>query len=295
MNILKCGRHVGSLNFFSTPAHAKSIGCDIFQIFLGNPQQILSKVKTDSELKNFSLELDRYDLLMVVHSSYTINLCHPINSKSFMSSVRSLVNDLRSSYVIGSRCLGVVIHMGKNVSINNITDDEAIKNYVKGVEQALETVPNSTIIFETGASQGTEVGSKMEDLGKIYHKINNKYKSRIKFCIDTCHIWATGYDLSNKKLVDEFFKKFDAVIGINKIALIHFNDSKNNLGSCVDRHQDLGFGMIPTDGLKYIPIVAKKNNIPIIMETPIDSINPQTNTDFKPSEEIIMVREWSKL
>ncbi len=290
----RIGRHIGiSYGFATIPQYARQIGCDIFQIFLGAPQRIITKAKQDAELIKFGSELETHDIIMVVHGSYTINLCHPTTSLKFKASVKALVQDLRSTALIGPRCLGVIIHMGKNIPDNKITDDAALSNYVMGLEAALDITDDSTtIILETGASQGSEVASHLDELSEIYWRVSKNKRHRIKFCIDTCHIWASGYDISNKKLVGQFFKEFNDKIGIENINCIHFNDSKTPLNSNVDRHADLGYGYIKLDGLRAVFNFAKKHHIPIITETPLDAVNPKTNRNINFKDEMDLMKSW---
>lgn len=288
------GRHIGiSGNFINVPHYARIIGCQIFQIFMGAPQQILSKRKTDDELIAFADNLKKYNIIMVIHGSYTVNLCHPSNSAKFKSSIKTLVQDLNSSNLIGSRCIGVIIHMGKNV--NGLTNDVAINNYAIGVMAALDQSATTTrIILETGAHQGTEVASMLPDMAKIYKSIDSKYRKRVAFCIDTCHIWASGYDISTSKGVNKYFHEFDKLIGLNKIVCIHLNDSKRELGSKVDRHQDLGYGLIGEEGLAAVVRFAKSHDIPIIMETPLYEIDRKTNQEMTFHDEINLIKKWLK-
>jgi len=163
------------------------------------------------------------------------------------------------------------------------------------LKNALAATPDNTIIIlETGASQGTEVASKIEGLNEIYWKLDENERTRIKFCIDTCHIWATGYDISTPAGVKAFFKEFDDMIGIDKIALIHFNDSKTQLESCVDRHADLGYGFIKTTGLKAVAKFAFKNRIPLLTETPLDAIDIKSNKDITWQGEFAKIKSWLK-
>jgi apurinic endonuclease APN1 len=291
----RIGRHMGIGPGFSTiPEYVDSLGYNIFQIFLAVPRKILSKAKQDKELISFGNELRIRDLRMVIHGNYTINLCHPKGSVKYEASVKSLIQDMISSAVIGIECMGVIIHMGKNVTENAISAKEALDNYVIGLQEVLVTTPEIThIILETGASQGTEIASKIDGLAEIYHKLNYNEKSRVKFCIDTCHIWATGYDISSSSGVREYFDEFEKKIGINKIACIHYNDSRNTLGSHVDRHADLGYGLIGINGLKTIAQFAKMKKIPLIMETPLDAID-SNNTEITADNEFKLVKTWIK-
>lgn len=291
---MRIGRHINvSKGFVTAPAYAHQLGCEIFQIFLGIPQRIISRPKNIDDLKKFKQKLEKYDLKMVVHGSYTINLCHPSSNSIYKTSVKSLVQDLTATEIIGDRCLGVIIHMGKNISANKISENVALYNYINGLKEALSISPkNTTIILETGASQGTEIASYIEGLSEIYWNLTEDERSRVKFCIDTCHIWATGYDISNSTGVKDFFKKFDDMIGIENIICIHFNDSKTALESCVDRHADLGYGHIGESGLIAVAKFAKRNKIPLITETPLDAVNPKTNRDVTFEEEILKLKNW---
>lgn len=288
------GRHINTSHGFTTaPAHAKKLGCNILQIFLGPSRQIKYKKKTTEELEKFQKALHRHKLQVVVHGSYTINLCHPLGSTKSNSSINILKQDLEAVHVIGARCLGVIIHMGKNIKSNKISDAKAIQNYVKSLKEVLKTTPpDTTIILETGASQGTEVASKIKGLTKIYDGLTTKEKHRVKFCIDTCHIWATGYDISTITGVKRFFNKFDKSIGVDKIACIHFNDSKTDRNSHVDRHADLERGTIGKIGLKQVAKFALRKNIPIVMETPLTFINPKTRKKITFVDEKTRITNW---
>ena len=294
MKRFRIGRHINtSYGFVTAPAYADSIGCEVLQVFLGNPRSVNSKPKKEKDLIEFASELAKYKLKMVIHGSYTINLCHPPTSKQFMSSVKCLVQDLNASHIIGKRCMGVVIHMGKNIQANNITNQRAIRNYIRGLKKALSETPvDTTIILETGASQGTEVGSKIDGLEEIYWALDTKQRKRVKFCIDTCHIWATGYDISTLSGVKNFFNDFNRAIGVDRIACIHFNDSKTDLESNVDRHADIGYGFIKSVGLRAVLRFAQKHRIPTIMETPLDTVNPRTNKDVTFPQELAKIKKW---
>uniref|UniRef100_A0A6C0CAH7 Xylose isomerase-like TIM barrel domain-containing protein n=1 Tax=viral metagenome TaxID=1070528 RepID=A0A6C0CAH7_9ZZZZ len=288
MRKFRIGRHIdASWNFVSAPEDAHHMGCNIMQIFLANPQQTRTKAKSEKQLLEFSHQLALNKLKLVIHGNYTINLCHPINSLKFKSSIILLVKDLDASSIIGKRCIGVIIHMGKNMKVNDINDEAAAKNYVTGLKIALaQTDAKSTIILETGAGQGNEIGTNLNILSSIYWSLEDDERKRIKFCIDTCHIWAAGYDISDKSKAGTFFKMFEKIMGPNKIACFHYNDSKTELGSHVDRHADIGYGKIPIAGLVAIAKYAFKHRIPLILETPLDTVNLKTNKDITFKDEL---------
>jgi deoxyribonuclease-4 len=293
-NKILIGRHISINQGFVMSANiSKKFGYGIFQIFLNSPTNTWNKsTKIREALVELKLRIDTYDQFMVIHGAYTINLCHPISTPRFKSSIQNLVSDLKSSVILGDRCLGVIIHMGKNIKENNISDKQALENYVQGIQIALDSTKDATLILETGAGQGTEVGSLIDGLAYIYKKLSSEYKSRVKFCIDTCHIWAVGYDISTPGGVDDFFKKFDKAIGLDKIACVHFNDSRAPLGAKIDRHADLSYGKIGADGLKALALFAVEHNFPLIMETPLDAVNMATNRDVDELDEKNLLESW---
>lgn len=290
------GRHISTtFNFASAPLYSKKLGCDIIQVFLGNPIQALSKPRSKEDLASFKSALEKYNIKLVIHGAYSINLCRSFNTSRHRTSIKYLVSELKSSAALGPNCLGVIIHMGKNISDDEITNIQASKNYSDSISLALKlSPPNSTIILETGAGVGSEIGSDLEVLSKIYHKLNKSEKQRIKFCIDTCHIWAMGYDISDANHVKKFFTLFDKLFGIDKIACFHFNNSKNPMGAKVDRHADLLYGQIPLSGLKAIAKFAARHSIPLITETPLDSIDPLTNKYIDFASERKLIIDWIK-
>ena len=138
----RIGCHLGIFPKLSrAPTYANSIGCDMFQIFLGDPQQVINKVIPDEELIKLSKQLSKYKMKMVVHGSYTINLSNPLTNHKHVLSVKAIVKDLQMISIIGKRCIGLVIHMGRNVPANNIDSNQAIKNYVKGLKSSLKGSP----------------------------------------------------------------------------------------------------------------------------------------------------------
>lgn len=294
MGKFRIGRHIGiSAGFLEVPSIAAEIGCSIMQIFLSNPQRIYTIPRKYTELEQFTVNCKKNKIKVVVHGSYTINLCHPKKNKLYKSSVKSLIRELEMVSILGKRCLGVIIHMGKNVPTNKISDSNALKNYISSIQKVLKKSPeNTTLILETGASQGSEVGSRIDGLAEIYHSLTMIEQKRVMFCIDTCHIWSTGYDISTRKGAIAFFREFRDKIGLKKIACIHFNSSQNDLGAHVDRHADLSSGRIPQIGLKTIAQIAAKHKIPLIMETPLNTIDPKTNDEISFENELKLVQKW---
>ena len=237
-------------------------GGNIVQIFISNPQGRGTKKRTEKEL----LEIKKYqmdnDMKLVIHSPYVLNFAKPFNSNNWW--VKQMITELKIGAKINS--LGSVVHFGKHLKL---TRKEGLINMKKSFEYIVDNIPsNAYIILETAAGQGTELGYDLEEFAALYNSFSDKYKKNIKICIDTCHVFVAGYDLSSKKNVDVFFKKFNKLIGIKHVVLIHLNDSKPELGKRVDRHENLEKGHIGLDGINEVIKYAKKKKIPIILETP---------------------------
>ena len=175
--------------------------------------------------------------------------------------------------------------MGKNVKNLNLTEDEAISNYVKGIKTALKkSDKNSTIILETGAGVGTEVCTSIFGLSKLYNNFSENEKKRLKFCIDTCHIFAYGYHIGDLDFVDVFCNLIDEFLKWENVACIHLNDSKDKVNSKLDNHADIGKGNIKVDGLKKFVQICAKYNVPIVLETPCESLSKK--------EQVTLIKSW---
>lgn len=243
---------------------------NFIQIFINSPKSFMVK-KDKTYLDLIKKNVDERKLKIVVHGNYMLNFCNPSESKIYKNAVRILKDELNDSVRINS--IGVVIHMGKNVKKLNLTDQEAEDNFIKGLEEVLDnTDKKSVLILETGAGQGTEINTEIDALGRLKKRLS-KYGDRVKFCIDTCHIFSAGYNISNVKYISEFEKIVEKFLGWNNIAVIHFNDSKVELGCKKDRHEDIGKGYIKLEGLIKFIKLAKKYNIPTVLETPCDYIS----------------------
>ena len=243
-----------------------------FQLFLKSPQSSLStKVKLNDKDKEKCKELVNERKLKVVnHSSYMINFARPLSQNK--NTITAVIDDLVNINAIGG--IGSIIHVGKCVESQKITCEQGTKNMRTNMEKVIDYIISqkldANLILETGAGQGTELFTKMEDLGAFYHSFSKKYKEHLRICIDTCHVFSAGYDLGTKKKVNEFIDLIQKHIKWNNVELIHLNDSKTKLGSRVDRHENLGEGNIPILGLKYFIKFCKEKEIPIILETPVN-------------------------
>lgn len=252
VSFTKSNQLVGSLK------EALSYGANTFMFYTGAPQNT-NRCEIDSNLTEEAIKImedNNIDISkVIVHAPYIINLCNP---EKFDFSVTFLIEEVKRVSKLGIKYL--VLHPGSHVGLGV---EEGISNIVLGLKKVFESTDcDVTILLETMAGKGTEVGRTIEELDKIIKSVNNK---KLGVCLDTCHLHDAGYDLEK---FDEFLDRFDKLIGINKIGCIHINDSKNIIASHKDRHENIGFGNIGFDTLISVIYNDRLDNIPKILETP---------------------------
>lgn len=241
---------------------------NFMQIFTQNPCEFSfhNNFKLNNDIKHI---ININNIGIVIHGSFCINLSRSENDKIAKNSIFLLKKDLEIANKIGA--IGVIIHMGKDTEKLGV--DKALDKYVHNLNKILDETKTGIIILETGANCGSEVGSRLNILGEIRNKCKNK--DRIKFCIDTCHIYSSGYDLADEDFVDILEHYIENTLGWNNIIVAHINDSKDNLSSKKDRHADISDGQISKKNLqafmKFINFFVKRN-IPLILETPANNI-----------------------
>ena len=208
------------------------------------------------------------NIFVVVHGKYIYNFCRA----NYLKTINVLIEEMKLANSINC---DVIIHQGSNVE--KLPIDEAISNYVNAIKKILfETNKiglKNKIILENSSKEGNDIGYDLKTLSIIYNKFTFEEQQRIGFCIDLCHIFVAGeLDVSNPEKVTIFFKDFHNLIGINKLSVIHFNDSNTKFSGCSDRHADIGHGYISkmgTDmsGFAEVKRIAHGYGIPMILET----------------------------
>tara|TARA_B100000963_G_C22626325_1_gene672565 strand:- start:1383 stop:2240 length:858 start_codon:yes stop_codon:yes gene_type:complete len=239
------------------------------QVFIKTPRRkILAFDNLNEKDCNSCKEyLNENDIYLVAHSTYLLNIANTMEDRY---QLETAIDDLKCIDKLGGR--GSVFHVGKH---KNRDYDECIQNMKNFIMKVIEETSElkSLFILETAAGCGTEMLTRIEELGCFYHSFSEEYRSRIKICIDTCHVFSAGYDLTTIDKVNNFIELVDNHIGWSNVELIHLNDSKTKCNSCVDRHENLGKGFIGTDsldGLIHFMSFSKKKGIPIILETPMN-------------------------
>lgn len=224
----------------------------------------LIQVNTTNNLENKINKkyLKENNLGIVIHSHYFINI-----AKDTAVATKCLVKDINIANNIGA--IGVVVHTGKSVSLSIKEAKENMYNTLMDVAKQTIKCKNVKIILETASGQGTETCVSIEEFAEFYNKLKkSKFGNRFTICIDTCHIFAAGYNIKNNNGMTEYLKCLEELVGENQIGLLHLNDSKKPLNSNVDRHDAVGEGFIGKVALKNIFRLFKNRNICIILETP---------------------------
>lgn len=270
------GNHVSSsAGFLAMGEHELSLGGDTFAFFTRNPRGGAAK-KIDPEdaesLLSFIKE-NRFGTL-VAHAPYTMNLCAAREDiREFAEN--TIKDDLaRMEYIPGNY---YNFHPGSHVGQG---PDAAISIISDVLNRQLKEAQNTTVLLETMAGKGSEVGRTFEELKAIIDRV--KLNDKLGVCFDTCHVWDGGYDIVND--LDGVLEEFDRVIGLSRLYAVHLNDSMNDCGSHKDRHQKIGEGKIGGEALKRVVTHPALQDKPFILETP--------NDDDGYKREIRMIREW---
>ncbi len=259
--MLYIGSHVSfkkNSQLLGSLEEALSYGANTFMFYTGAPQNT-NRSNIDYNLTQEAIKLMKSNDIdiskVIVHAPYIINLCNP---EKFDFSVKFLTEEVKRVSDLGVKYL--VLHPGSHVGLGV---EKGISNIILGLKKVFESTScNVTILLETMAGKGTEIGRNLEEIKTIIDSVNNE---RLGVCLDTCHLHDAGYDLTK---FDEFLNEFDNMIGIDNIKCIHINDSKNVIGSHKDRHENIGFGEIGFDTLLNVIYNDKLVDIPKILETP---------------------------
>lgn len=242
---------------------AVSIGCTALQLFTKNNNQWFAKKLEDEVIKNYRKNIGDADLSGVVsHDSYLINLC-AANPDILKKSRASFQDELERCELLGIPYLN--FHPGAHVGAG---EEEGLKKIIESLDIIHDKTKNFKVlsVVEVTAGQGTTLGYKFEQINKIITGVQQK--NRMAVCIDTCHIFAAGYDISTEKGYEKTFKEFEEIVGLEKLVAFHVNDSKKGLASKVDRHEHIGKGEIGLLGFKLLMNDERFDHIPKILETP---------------------------
>ena len=244
---------------------SKTFNGTALQIFSKNNNQWTGKPLTDKAVDQWSQAVSESPIPLeatAIHDSYLINLCSN-NPDTFGKSYTAFVDEHRRAERLGIRLM--IFHPGAAMDKDRDSAIAIIAEQVNKVHE--ETTTLSTIsVLETTAGQGTTIGYRFEELADIIDKIDDK--NRVAVCLDTCHVYAAGYDISTEDGYHETMETFDGLIGLDKLVLFHLNDSKRELGSRVDRHEHIGKGHIGEVAFRMLMTDDRFAEVPKIIETP---------------------------
>ncbi len=263
------GAHVSaSGGVENAPVNASEIGAKAFALFTKNQRQWKASPLTASNIRLFreNCEKHGYQPFQVLpHDSYLINLGHP-EQEGLDKSREAFLDEMQRCEQLGLDRLN--FHPGG--SLGKISDEACLLKIAESINITLDKTNGVIAVIENTAGQGNNLGFKFEQIGFIIEHVEDK--SRVGVCIDTCHSFAAGYDLSTETAFKATFQSFDELIGFRYLKGMHINDSKKGLGSRVDRHDSLGKGTLGIDVFKWLMNDPRFDDMPLILETPDETI-----------------------
>ena len=263
------GAHVSaSGGVENAPLNAKAIGATAFALFTKNQRQWFSNPLTKTSIKAFRENCEKLDykpFQILPHDSYLINLGHP-EMEPLEKSRASFLDEMQRCEQLGLDRLN--FHPGSH--LKTISEEECLSRIAESINIVLDKTKGVTAVIENTAGQGTNMGHKFEQLRFIIEKVDDK--SRVGICIDTCHAFTSGYNIKSQEGYDETFRTFDKIIGFKYLRGMHINDSKKELSTRVDRHDNIGKGYLGEDVFRMLMNDIRLDNMPLILETPDESL-----------------------
>jgi len=285
--MVKIGSHVsmsGKKMLLAASEEAVSYGANTFMIYTGAPQNTRRKKIEDLNIEAGLAHMKEHGISdIVVHAPYIINVGNTTNPDTFELGVRFLKSEIERTEAIGAK--QIVLHPGAHVGAGA---ECGIQKIIEGLNEVITKEQTVQIALETMAGKGSECGSSFEELAKIIDGVT--HNDKLSICFDTCHTHDAGYDIVND--FDGVLEEFDKIIGLDRLKVLHINDSKNEKGARKDRHENIGFGHIGFEAINYIVHHNSLQDIPKILETPYvgeDKKNKKPPYKF----EIEMIREKS--
>ena len=260
------GAHVsasGGVEF--APVNAHEIGANAFALFTKNQRRWVSKPLTEENIRRFKENCTKYNFqtdYILPHDSYLINLGHP-EEEGLEKSRAAFLDEMQRCEQLGLKLLN--FHPGSH--LNKISVEDCLALIAESINLTLEKTKGVTAVIENTAGQGSNLGSEFWQLRYIIDRVNDK--SRVGICLDTCHTYTAGYDIVND--YDKVFDEFEKEVGFEYLRGMHLNDSKKELGSHVDRHDNIGQGLTGSAFFERLMKDSRFDNMPLILETPDES------------------------
>ncbi len=242
---------------------AEAIGCAVVQLFTKSSNQWAARPLKDEEVARFAATRARagFDAL-VAHDSYLINLCSPVDAL-YEKSIAACAEELQRCERLGIPAL--IAHPGAHMGQG---EEFGIRRMTAAIDLIHDRLPDSEValVLETTAGQGSTIGHRFEHLGAILATVRRP--DRLGVCLDTCHVFAAGYDLRSPAAYAEALRRFDGEIGIDRLRALHLNDSKKDLGCRVDRHEHIGKGFLGLEAFRNVMNDDRLAHLPMVLETP---------------------------
>lgn len=259
------GAHVSaSGGVENAPLNARKIGATAFALFTKNQRQWVARPLSEESIGKFRENCRKAEYppaRILPHDSYLINLGNP-DPEALAKSRTAFVDEMLRCEQLDLTMLN--FHPGGH--LNRTGEEESMQLIAESINRALSMTRGVTAVIENTAGQGSNLGYTFEQIRYIIDRVEDP--SRIGVCIDTCHAFAAGYDLKSRGGFDETFEHFDRVIGFDLLKGMHLNDSKKGLGSRIDRHEQLGKGVLGLDPFRWIMEDSRFDDIPLVLETP---------------------------
>ncbi len=266
------GAHVSaSGGVENAPVNAHAIGAKAFALFTKNQRQWFSKPLTETNIHLFRENCEKYGYApyqILPHDSYLINLGHP-EKEPLEKSRTAFLDELQRCEQLGLDRLN--FHPGSH--LRKITEEVSLNTIAESINWALDKTQGVTAVIENTAGQGTNLGYRFEHLAYIIDRVEDK--SSVGVCIDTCHTYTSGYDIKTEAGFQHTFSEFDRIVGFQYLKGMHLNDSKKELATRVDRHDNIGKGFIGIDLFSRIMNDPRFDDMPLILETPDTNLWPQ--------------------
>ncbi len=250
----------------NAPLNAQMIGATAFALFVKNQRQWKAAPLSAESIRKFKENCQKFGFTpaqILPHDGYLINLGQPDKDKR-RQSIEAFVDELERCAALGLDRLN--FHPGSHLRL--VSEEEDIAIIASSVREALDRVPGVTAVFENTAGQGSNMGYCFEQLSAMLEQVG--LPDRVGVCIDTCHAFAAGYDLSTPESFEKVWSDFDRLIGFKYLKGMHINDAKAGVGSHLDRHESLGAGTLGWSVFETIASDSRFDNIPLILET----VNP---------------------
>ncbi len=263
------GAHVSaSGGVENAPVNAANKGATAFALFTKNQRQWVAKPLTTKNINEFKANCEKYGYLpkhILPHDSYLINLGHP-EKEALEKSRDAFLDEIQRCEQLGLDRLN--FHPGSH--LKKVSEEVCLDTIAESINWALDKSSGVTAVIENTAGQGSNLGYRFEHLAHIIDKVEDK--TRVGVCLDTCHMYTSGYDIASETEFVKVFEEFESLIGFNYLRGMHINDSKKELATRVDRHHSLGKGFMGIDVFRWIMEDLRFDDIPMILETPDDSI-----------------------